>query len=134
VCLSPVPPSPDAEADVNLVLLRERRNNRVRRTLAPGQRIRQPRRQLKSRAAVLKGKTQPGSDHSRAVARVVTLDQRNDISVLVDCRKVDRRIAGDRKFWFSDTYVRTSAGWRYVFGQSSLPLADAAALPAAILG
>jgi ketosteroid isomerase-like protein len=34
----------------------------------------------------------------------------------------------DRKFWFSDTYVRTSAGWKYVFGQSSLPLADAAAL------
>jgi ketosteroid isomerase-like protein len=28
----------------------------------------------------------------------------------------------DRKFWFSDTYVRTSAGWKYVFGQSSLPL------------
>jgi ketosteroid isomerase-like protein len=25
--------------------------------------------------------------------------------------------------WFSDTYVRTPAGWRYVFGQSSLPLA-----------
>jgi ketosteroid isomerase-like protein len=24
--------------------------------------------------------------------------------------------------WFSDTYVRTAAGWRYVFGQSSLPL------------
>lgn len=28
----------------------------------------------------------------------------------------------DHKFWFSDTYVRTPAGWRYVFGQSSLPL------------
>lgn len=24
--------------------------------------------------------------------------------------------------WFSDTYVRTPTGWRYVFGQSSLPL------------
>ena len=24
--------------------------------------------------------------------------------------------------WFSDTYVRTPSGWRYVFGQSSLPL------------
>ena len=22
-------------------------------------------------------------------------------------------------FWFSDTYVRTPAGWRYVFGQSA---------------
>ena len=26
------------------------------------------------------------------------------------------------KLWFSDTYVRTPAGWRYVFGQASLPL------------
>ena len=26
------------------------------------------------------------------------------------------------RLWFSDTYVRTSNGWRYVFGQSSLPL------------
>jgi len=24
--------------------------------------------------------------------------------------------------WFSDTYVRTPSGWRYVFGQASLPL------------
>jgi hypothetical protein len=23
--------------------------------------------------------------------------------------------------WFSDTYVRTPKGWRYVFGQASLP-------------
>jgi ketosteroid isomerase-like protein len=29
--------------------------------------------------------------------------------------------AFDRKFWYSDTYVRTKKGWRYVFGQSSLP-------------
>jgi ketosteroid isomerase-like protein len=26
------------------------------------------------------------------------------------------------KVWFSDTYVRTADGWRYVFAQSSLPL------------
>jgi ketosteroid isomerase-like protein len=30
--------------------------------------------------------------------------------------------AFDRKVWFSDTYVRTPTGWRYAFGQSSLPL------------
>ncbi len=29
------------------------------------------------------------------------------------------------KLWFSDTYVRTPAGWRYVFGQASLPLPTA---------
>jgi ketosteroid isomerase-like protein len=28
----------------------------------------------------------------------------------------------DYKLWFSDTYLRTPAGWRYVFGQASLPL------------
>jgi ketosteroid isomerase-like protein len=30
----------------------------------------------------------------------------------------------DRRVWFSDTYVRTPRGWRYVFGQVSLHLPD----------
>ncbi len=30
----------------------------------------------------------------------------------------------DRKLWFSDTYVRTSDGWRYAFAQASSPLPD----------
>lgn len=29
-------------------------------------------------------------------------------------------------FWYSDTYVRTPSGWRYVFGQSSMSLPKAA--------
>ncbi|MBI3405076.1 MAG: nuclear transport factor 2 family protein [Acidobacteria bacterium] len=28
----------------------------------------------------------------------------------------------DKTLWFSDTYVRTPKGWKYVFGQASLPL------------
>ena len=28
----------------------------------------------------------------------------------------------DRSAWFSDTYVRTTNGWKYAFGQASLPL------------
>ena len=28
----------------------------------------------------------------------------------------------DYRVWFSDTYARTPAGWRYVFGQASFPL------------
>jgi len=28
----------------------------------------------------------------------------------------------DKTLWFSDTYIRTSSGWKYVFGQASLPL------------
>ena len=35
----------------------------------------------------------------------------------------------DYKLWFSDTYVRTPAGWRYVFGQASLPLPKAESPP-----
>lgn len=31
--------------------------------------------------------------------------------------------AFDRRLWFSDTYVRTKAGWRYAFGQASMDLA-----------
>lgn len=31
----------------------------------------------------------------------------------------------DWHVWFSDTYVRTPAGWRYAHGQASLPLPDA---------
>jgi ketosteroid isomerase-like protein len=30
--------------------------------------------------------------------------------------------AFERRLWFSDTYVRTPKGWRYAFGQASLPL------------
>jgi len=30
----------------------------------------------------------------------------------------------DYTLWFSDTYVRTPKGWRYVFGQASTPLQD----------
>jgi ketosteroid isomerase-like protein len=35
-----------------------------------------------------------------------------------------RGIAFERLLWFSDTYVRTAAGWRYFFGQASLHLPD----------
>jgi len=30
----------------------------------------------------------------------------------------------ERRLWFSDTYVRTPGGWRYVFGQASIRLPD----------
>lgn len=33
----------------------------------------------------------------------------------------------ERKLWFSDTYVRRPEGWRYAFGQTSLPLPPEAA-------
>ncbi|MGB8341313.1 MAG: DUF4440 domain-containing protein [Chthoniobacterales bacterium] len=30
----------------------------------------------------------------------------------------------DYKVWFTETYVRTATGWRYVFGQASIPLPE----------
>src|SRR5215469_6307713 len=39
---------------------------------------------------------------------------------------VDQGKPFDWHVWFSDTYVRTAAGWRYVHGQVSLPLPDSA--------
>src|SRR5262245_8860855 len=44
------------------------------------------------------------------------------ITALPWAKGVDRGEPFDYKVWFSDTYVRTSTGWRYVFGQSSLRL------------
>ena len=38
---------------------------------------------------------------------------------------VDQGKSFDWHVWFSDTYVRTPGGWRYVHGQVSLPLSDA---------
>jgi ketosteroid isomerase-like protein len=35
---------------------------------------------------------------------------------------VDQGKSFDWHVWFSDTYVRTPSGWRYVHGQASLPL------------
>jgi ketosteroid isomerase-like protein len=34
----------------------------------------------------------------------------------------DRGTPFDHMVWFSDVYIRTPHGWRYIFGQSSLPL------------
>lgn len=38
---------------------------------------------------------------------------------------LDKGKAFDWHVWFSDTYVRTPSGWRYVHGQASLPLPTA---------
>jgi ketosteroid isomerase-like protein len=35
----------------------------------------------------------------------------------------------DRRLWFSDIYVRSNEGWRYVFGQASLHLPEATRRP-----
>jgi len=44
------------------------------------------------------------------------------ITALLWARGSDNGKPFEYRLWFSDTYIRTPAGWRYVFGQSSLPL------------
>ena len=39
------------------------------------------------------------------------------VTALLWIKGVDSGQPIDRKLWFSDTYVRTPAGWRYAFGQ-----------------
>lgn len=44
------------------------------------------------------------------------------VTALLWMKGSDGGSAFDRRLWFSDTYVRTPAGWRYALGQASLPL------------
>src|SRR5438034_5395305 len=44
------------------------------------------------------------------------------ITALLWAKGIQEGKAFDYKLWFSDTYVRTPGGWRYVFGQASLQL------------
>lgn len=46
------------------------------------------------------------------------------VTALLRLKGVQESGPFDRTLWFSDTYVRRSNGWRYVFGQSSLDLPD----------
>ena len=51
------------------------------------------------------------------------------VTALLWIKSVQGGKPADYKLWFSDTYVRTPAGWRYVFGQASLPLPKAESPP-----
>jgi uncharacterized protein (TIGR02246 family) len=44
------------------------------------------------------------------------------VTALLWIKSVQAGKPADYKLWFSNTYVRTPSGWRYVFGQASLPL------------
>jgi len=48
-----------------------------------------------------------------------------DTAVVTARLRIKGKRAGqsfERRLWFSDTYLRTPAGWRYAFAQASLPL------------
>jgi ketosteroid isomerase-like protein len=48
------------------------------------------------------------------------------VTALLWCKGTHDSKPFDYKLWFSDTYVRTPDGWRYVLGQASLRLPDSA--------
>ena len=44
------------------------------------------------------------------------------VTALLSLKYVYQGKTYERQLWFSDTYVRTSKGWKYIFGQASLSL------------
>ena len=46
------------------------------------------------------------------------------ITALLWQKGLNQGVPFDDHLWFSDTYVRTPNGWRYVFGQASIRLPD----------
>jgi hypothetical protein len=44
------------------------------------------------------------------------------VTALLSLKYVYQGKMFERELWFSDTYVRTSKGWKYIFGQASLSL------------
>ena len=46
------------------------------------------------------------------------------VTALLRIKGASKNGAFDRRVWFSDTYVRTSTGWKYFFGQASLALPE----------
>jgi len=44
------------------------------------------------------------------------------VTALLWAKGTEKGVPFDYKLWFSDTYVRTPTGWRYLFAQASIPL------------
>ena len=71
-------------------------------------------------------------DKARTYEKQVVVDDTRVVRVLGDTAVVTAKLwlkgkrptgeTFDYKLWFSDTYVRTPAGWRYFFGQAGAPL------------
>jgi ketosteroid isomerase-like protein len=81
------------------------------------------------RAALIESARQPLNDFEAQVevpgTQVVRVWGDTAVITALLHLKGKRRASGeafDYKLWFSDTYVRTADGWKYVFGQASLRL------------
>jgi ketosteroid isomerase-like protein len=58
----------------------------------------------------------PGTQSVRVWGRTAVVTARLRI------KGIRAGLSFERELWFSDTYVRTDDGWKYLFGQASLPL------------
>ena len=64
-------------------------------------------------------------DEQPETQKVRVWDDTAVVTALLWIKSVQGGKPADYKLWLSHTYVRTPAGWRYVFGQASLPLPKA---------
>jgi len=69
-----------------------------------------------------KGATYERQDEEPGTQKVRVWRDTAVVTALLWIKAVQGGKPVDYKLWFSDTYVRTPTGWRYVFGQASLPL------------
>ena len=81
-----VEPAHDAEPDLHVALLHETRNDGVQRALARRQHVRMSAFEREERPAVLQHEAGIRRHDAAAERRVQTLDQRDDVSLLVDRR------------------------------------------------
>jgi ketosteroid isomerase-like protein len=64
-------------------------------------------------------------EHQEDTNRTVRLWQNTAVvTALLWEKGTNKGTPFDYRLWFSDTYVKTSSGWRYVFGQASMPLPE----------
>ena len=87
-----------------------------------------------SNGTVVTGKQleQAAREKARTYERQVVVDDSRVVRVWGDTAVITAKLwlkgtrangeAFDYRLWFSDTYVRTPAGWRYFFGQAGAPL------------
>ena len=80
----------DAEADVDVVLLHEGRDDGVQRPFARRKRVGMRRIQFEQRAAILQVEPVFVHHYARSEAQVHALDQRRDVAVAIDHREINR--------------------------------------------
>ena len=88
-----VPSAHNAEPDGDVAFAHEGGNDGVQRPLVAGERIGFARLEIEALAAIVEREADAGGDHAGSVSRVVALDQRDDISFLIDGGHVDGLVA-----------------------------------------